>query len=85
MGKVIPINGLWIEVKVECYSGYKADESPRRVFIRERPLEVTRIVDRWYDLHGNYYKVELESRGIYLLKQELKRDKWFARPLWLSP
>ncbi|MEJ1472215.1 MAG: hypothetical protein RPU59_14290 [Candidatus Sedimenticola sp. (ex Thyasira tokunagai)] len=36
-------------IRVECYAGHRAAESPRRFFIGKREVSVTEIVDRWLD------------------------------------
>ena len=40
-----------IEVKAECYSGYRADENPRRFYIDNMRFEIKAITDRWYQAH----------------------------------
>ncbi len=37
-----------IPIRVECYSGYRADEQPRAVHLAGERLEVDDVVDRWY-------------------------------------
>jgi hypothetical protein len=42
-----------IPIKVECYAGIKADETPRRFIWEERLIEVEEIFDRWYGCRPN--------------------------------
>lgn len=37
-----------IPIQVECYAGTKADETPRRFFREEQPVEVEEVLDRWH-------------------------------------
>jgi len=37
-----------IPIKVECYSGYKADETPRCFYWNNNVFEIKKILDRWY-------------------------------------
>ncbi len=37
-----------IPIQVQCYAGYKADESPCRFFLGDIWIEVQEILDRWY-------------------------------------
>ena len=40
--------GAIMDLRVETYSGYRADERPVRFESKGRKLEVTRLLDRWY-------------------------------------
>ena len=37
-----------IPVKVDCYAGYKAEESPHAFWWQDQRIEVEEVVDRWY-------------------------------------
>ena len=73
-----------IPIKVECYSGYKADEYPE-CFIRDNiRFEISHIVDRWYQGDStpefpasDYFKVETNSGDLYIVKHDFKSDKWY--------
>ena len=79
-----------IPVKVECHSGFKADEYPRKFTWDQVEFEITDIIDRWYEGYNspaspashaspavNYYKVKTDLKGSFLLKHELGDDKWY--------
>jgi hypothetical protein len=73
----------YIEVKVECYSGYKADERPVAFTYQGNRLEVKEIVDRWYegDLDGSkpvidYFRVRDRDGNIYLLRYQRYLNLW---------
>jgi len=73
-----------IPIKVESYSGYKADEYPKCFYLDDQKNEIVNIVDRWYqgysDPHvpaSDYFKVKTESGDQYLLKHDLEKDGWF--------
>ncbi len=74
----------FLPVNVECYSGYKADESPRRFFVDGMKLEIMEIIDRWYQAgsEGNhppadYFKVRTTDDRQFILKHEHDPDRWF--------
>ena len=76
-----------IQIKVECHSGYKADEYPVRFCYENLHFEIEEIVDRWYqgDLNPefpatNYFKVQTTDKKNFILKHEINRDRWF---LWI--
>lgn len=51
-------------IKVETYSGYKADEYPVRFWIGEERLEILEIEDRWYSPGFTYFKVFADNARI---------------------
>jgi len=78
-----------IPVQVECYAGYKADESPRRLCWEQRWIEVEEILDRWYQGAANpewpiadYFKVAGDDGHVYLLKHDREADVWFLGQQW---
>lgn len=63
-------------IQVECYAGYRAEESPRRFFIGHRKIEVSEIIDRWLDPNHSYFKLRGDDGGIYILRYEQASDIW---------
>ena len=63
-------------VSVQTYSGFKADERPTSFSFDERTVEVMEVVDRWYDLDHNYFKVRGDDGKGYLLRHDLNADAW---------
>lgn len=73
-----------IPIKVECRAEGKADEFPVRFYVNDFKFEIREIADRWYQAQNrdewavsNYFKVETASHRLYILKHELKNDRWF--------
>ena len=64
------------DVRVQCYAGYHAEESPRRFFIGKRAIEVVEIIDRWLDPDHSHFKVRGDDGGIYILRYEQGSDSW---------
>ncbi|WP_435104979.1 hypothetical protein [Arhodomonas sp. AD133] len=56
-----------LTVHVECHSGYRADERPRRFHIGERTVEVVEVIDRWLAPGRRYFKLRGDDGGIYIL------------------
>jgi hypothetical protein len=63
-------------IRVETYSGMKADEEPRALWVEGRRLRVLGIADRWYDPAAAYFKVRAEDGSLYLLRHDSRRDAW---------
>ncbi len=70
-------------IQVTCYAGYKSNESPRSFVWNERVLNITRIVDRWYDSRVNarsevtdYFRVQADDGGTYIIRYNRLFDSW---------
>jgi hypothetical protein len=63
-------------VRVECYAGHRAEETPRRFFIGKRLIEVVEIIDRWLDPGHSYFKIRGDDDGIYILRYNRNADSW---------
>jgi hypothetical protein len=72
-----------VKVRVECYSGHKADERPVRFCLGERRIQVEAVADRWYGEDWDYFKVRGDDGNEYILKHLRSEDEWeitlFAR------
>jgi hypothetical protein len=62
--------------RVECYSGYKADERPVRLKLRVGTRKVVVIEDRWYAPGATYFRVLVDDGDRYLLRHEEAQDVW---------
>ena len=76
-----------VQIKVECHSGYKANEYPVRFYWETICFEIVDILDRWYqgDLNpvfpaATYFKVSTVNEKTFILKHEIIKDVWF---LWI--
>ncbi|MBZ5727629.1 MAG: hypothetical protein LAP87_21855 [Acidobacteriia bacterium] len=68
-------------VRVECYSGFKADERPLRLQLGERWLAVEEVLDRWYDPRATFYRVRAADGYIYILRHSEPDDVWTLESL----
>lgn len=75
-----------IPIRVVCHAGFKADEYPVCFFMDQRRVEITEILDRWYQAEqtsnwpvSNYFKVITGDGQEYILKHELKVDRWYLK------
>jgi hypothetical protein len=70
-------------IEVECYSGQRANERPRVIRYRGERIEVTEILDRWYegDRTGtrpalDYFRVRCADGSVWLLRYNSLFDAW---------
>jgi hypothetical protein len=65
-----------VNVSVESYAGYKADERPLRLHLNESVLEIAEVEDRWYSPGETYFRVRVESGDRYVLRHVEAQDTW---------
>jgi hypothetical protein len=70
-------------IEVECYAGYKAEETPRAFIYRDKRYEILEIIDRWYEggvktgsQKLDYYKVKADDGRQYMIRYNSLFDKW---------
>lgn len=70
------MDGHPFAIGVECYAGYRGEETPRRLRIGERPIEVTEVLDRWIAPGHRYFKLRGDDGGIYIVRHDSDADRW---------
>jgi len=67
-----------LEIRVECYSGFKADEKPRRFSISGRTYEVAELIDQWYGPNDTWFRVKADDGNTYILRHTThgQSDTW---------
>src|SRR6476620_6084710 len=66
---------LW-RVDVECYAGYRGEETPRRFRLGERQIEIAEVVDTWLAPDHRYFKVQDMQGDLYILRNDVASDRW---------
>jgi hypothetical protein len=65
-----------MNVYVESYAGYKADERPMRLKLKDQVLEIAEVEDRWYSPGETFFRVRVESGERYILRHVEAQDTW---------
>lgn len=65
-----------MQIRVECYAGYKADEMPLRFYLGAQRIEIKAILDRWLAPDHAYFKVRGEDGNTYILRHDSESDSW---------
>jgi hypothetical protein len=67
-----------MRVRVECYSGRKADERPVRFWLDEHAFLVEEVLDQWYGPSDVFFKVHADDGNLYILRQSQRpsEDAW---------
>ena len=63
-------------IRVECHAGYRGEETPRRFFLGERPVEVADVVDRWTGEDHRYFKLRGADGTVYILRHDECSGDW---------
>jgi hypothetical protein len=63
-------------LKVECYAGYRGEETPRYIWLGERKIEVVRVIDRWLAPDHRYFKIMGDDRALYIIRHDIQKWVW---------
>lgn len=56
-------------VRVECDATGRGEDTPKRIFIADRTVDVVDVIDRWLGGDHAYYKVRDADQVTYILRQ----------------
>ena len=65
-----------MKLRVECYAGYKGEETPRAFWLGDRRVEVTAVLDQWLAPDHRYFKVKGDNGDVYILRHDVLLDTW---------
>jgi hypothetical protein len=63
-------------IDVQCYAGYRGEETPRRFGVGASTIEVAEVVDRWLAPDHRYFKVRDDSGDLYILRNDVVSGLW---------
>lgn len=63
-------------VRVECYAGYKGEQTPRVLSLGDRRLTIVEILDQWLAPDHRYFKLRAEDGDVYLVRQDVASGEW---------
>ena len=80
------MNTTPLTIHVECYPGYRGEETQRRFFMGDKAIEVEKVIDRWLSPEYRYFKVRGGENDIYILSMiavQCKGLEWeIANKTW---
>ena len=65
-----------MQIKVECYAGYRSEETPRYLRIGGQRLAVLKIVDRWLAPCHRYFKLQTADESTWIIRHDTVRNTW---------
>jgi hypothetical protein len=65
-----------LAVDVECYAGYRGEETPRRFCLGGSAIEVIDVIDRWLAPDHRYFKVQDGRGDLSILRNDVASGGW---------
>jgi hypothetical protein len=65
-----------MQVRVECYSGHKADQRPIKFWLGDAVLFVESVEEQWYGPEAVYFRVHADDGNTYVLGHNEVTDDW---------
>jgi hypothetical protein len=65
-----------IDLHVECYAGYRAEETPRALRLGDRRVAVVEVLDRWLAPDHRYFKLRGDDGAVYIVRHDLEENCW---------
>jgi hypothetical protein len=68
--------GTLQDIRVDCHAGHRGEETPRRFYLGDRPVEVEDVLDRWLSPDHRYFKVLGGDGDVYIIRHDTLVDRW---------
>ena len=65
-----------LDVRVDCYAGYRGEQEPRQIHFGARAVPVAEIADRWLAPDHRYFKITGEDGATYILRHDAAGGGW---------
>jgi hypothetical protein len=67
-----------MDVRVKCYAGYRAEETPRRFLLGGRSVAVLEVLERWRMPEARGFRLRGDDGLLYVLVQDDTSGRWTA-------
>jgi len=65
-----------MHIQVECYAGYRGEETPRFIKMATYKIEVKEVVDRWLSPEHRYFKIIGSDDATYIIRHDTDTWQW---------
>ncbi len=65
-----------MQIKVDCYAGYRGEETPRRFRLGGRCHDVVEILDRWLAPDHRYFKFKTGDGSVWIIRHDTLQETW---------
>jgi hypothetical protein len=63
-------------IRVECHSGYRGDETPRRFELDGQTIEIAEVLRRWREPDALLFRVQTLAGRVYVLRRNEQTGSW---------
>ena len=68
--------GQPLAIGVECYAGYRGEQTPRILTIGSRRVVVAYVLDRWLAPDHRYFKLAGDDGNTYIVRHDVASGGW---------
>jgi len=65
-----------MRLRVECYAGYRGEETPRTLTFGSRRIGVVDVQDRWLAPDHRYFRLIGDDGGLYIIRHDNEKGLW---------
>ena len=65
-----------MQIRVDCYAGYRGEETPRFIRLADNKIEVIQVLDRWLAPDHRYFKVLGDDEATYIIRHDSVSGQW---------
>ncbi len=65
-----------VRIEVECYAGYKGEQTPRVLLLDGGRLDVRDVLDQWLAPDHRYFKLRAADDHVYIVRHDTAADAW---------
>jgi hypothetical protein len=65
-----------MKIVVECYAGWRGEQTPRAFVIDARRVHVVEEIDRWLAPDHRYFKLRGDDGATYILRHDVDSGDW---------
>jgi len=65
-----------MDIRVECYAGYRGQQEPRAFWLGEQRIAAVEILDRWIAPDHRYFRVKGDDGDVYVLRSDEATGGW---------
>ena len=65
-----------MQIAVDCYAGYRGEETPRYINLADNKVEVTAVLDRWLAPDHRYFKILGDDEATYIIRHDSVSGRW---------
>ena len=65
-----------ITIEVDCYAGYRGEETPRQIRFGRQTVTVAEVLDRWLSPDHRYFKILGQDAAVYIIRHDPLQGTW---------